>query len=139
MGIIPHFSYVATSYNGAVTASYKSPAILRGSASNQLIINNTESSANTAQSFKVLISRHTVEEVAGVGYIRGSRDGFDAEAIESYFSLAGGETFTMNFEGSNTESLATGYTFKTVRAAGEGADGFDEAEIDSRLFTINRL
>ena len=139
VGIIPHYTYTATTSVGAVNASHKSPAIIRGSASNEIVIENTSSSANFSQYFRVLISRHTVEEVSGTTYIRGSRSGFDAEAIVCDFGLAGGETFTMNFDGSNTENLALVRTFKTIRAAGEGEDGFEEVNLISTLFTINRL
>lgn len=140
VGINPHYGpRNATSTVGGITISHKSPAILRGSASNQLVMKNTEASANVWHQYRILISRHVVETVSGVKYIRGSKSGFDAEAIICEFGLAGGETITLNFTGSNTEELATGITTRTIRAAGEGPDGFDEINIQSTLFTINKL
>lgn len=137
VGINPHYTRNATSSVGGVSVVHKSPAIIRGSASNRIEITNTDT--GFSQGFRILVTRHLVETVAGVKYIRGSNAGFDVEAITADANIGAGEIFTMNFTGSNTEELATGYTFKTIRAAGEGSEGFDEAEIIPRLFTINRL
>lgn len=122
---------------GAINAVYKSPAIIRGSATNEITITND--AIGFDQHFRVLVSRQPTETISGVTYIRGSYDGVDAQAIISEFSLEKDETFTMTFTGSNTEELATGLAYKTIFAAGEGELGEENVDIQSSLFTIQKL
>ena len=86
-----------------------------------------------------MVSRQPTETISGVTYIRGSYDGVDAQAIISEFSLEKDEIFTMTFSGSNTEELATGLAYKTIFASGEGELGEENVDIQSSLFTIQKL
>ena len=116
-----------------VSAIHKPETIL-SSGINDLVVENVGYAVSTA-AMTVMISRHPVEEVNGVKYVRGSADGVKVNAISVSFRLYEGESMEFQFRGSNSTALE-GIQAVVNSAYTEDTDD-DQINLDINTFVIN--
>lgn len=138
---LKYFRYEATTptyYQGRVKAKHISSPLSSGI--NTLRITNDTTFTNNKYfspvTMTVLISRHDVELENGVYYIRGSQDGFSAEALSVSFTLYAQEELDMSFEGSSEVPLETRATF-IDRLSDDGSEFEDTQRMIVDKFIIN--
>ena len=116
-----------------ISAIHKPETIL-SSGINSLLVENTGYAVSVAN-MTVMITRHPVEEVSGVKYVRGSADGVKVKAISVSFTLNESESMELRFRGSNStdlEGLDAVRNTAYVQAADE-----DQIPLDINTFVIN--